>query len=255
MKKNVLGVLCIFLGLFLVAYNLNVVPYKLYQLIISWQSLLVGIGFILLFDKNRGTKEGGAILIIIGLLFLLPKVFFLPNIRTFIWPAIIIGVGMIFLLKSNKKKNNHQQVFNFDKKNEDPDSFRMVEEEPVKSEKSHRDSGFIKREFFFSGTKEKWRYPNLHRIEIEAAFSGVEIDLSQIEFDPNAESIHIKVSSVFSGVTLFIPSDWNLIIQKTGVFGGFTDRRPNYYEQEFAGKPVILELEAVFGGGELKYYE
>jgi predicted membrane protein len=117
---------------------------------------------------------------------------------------------------------------------------------------SDNDAGYIKREYVFTGTKERIN-TEIKRVEIEAVFSGVEVDFSQTELSPEVKNIHIKVSSVFSGVTLYIPEEWEVLIQKTGVFGGFSDKRFVKKRSNSNEKLVILELEAVFGGGEVKY--
>jgi len=115
----------------------------------------------------------------------------------------------------------------------------------------------VKREYVFNGSKEKWTYGKLRNVVIEAVFSGVELDFTQTELaDDIKVAAHIKISSVFSGITLYVPDDWNIMVQKTGVFGGFVDNRPRSAEQNVnKDKLVILELEAVFGGGEIKCYE
>jgi len=96
----------------------------------------------------------------------------------------------------------------------------------------------------------------LKNVEIEAVFSGVEIDFSQAELaDDIKVAALIKIKSVFSGVILYVPDDWNIVVQKTGVFGGFTDNRPNRVLQVSGNKYVVLEVEALFGGGELRCYE
>jgi predicted membrane protein len=116
--------------------------------------------------------------------------------------------------------------------------------------------GFIGRDYVFSGSKEKWTYNNVKKIEISSVFSGVELDLSQIELSREVEKVQIKVSSVFGGVVLYVPDDWNIIMQKTGIFGSFADNRPrNVTQSSTNGRLVFLELEAVFGGGEIKCYE
>jgi predicted membrane protein len=93
-------------------------------------------------------------------------------------------------------------------------------------------------------------------VEIEAIFSSVEIDFTQAELADDVKvAARISVKSVFGSVILYVPEDWNITIQKTGVFGGFTDNRPNRVLQIASDKLVILELEAVFGGGEIRCYE
>lgn len=255
MKKIVTGTLFVLLGVFLIFNNIGWVDSTIYHWVISWQSLLIAIGFIGLFDTKQRSKEFSAVLMVIGLLFLLPRIFDVPSVKAFILPAIIIGIGLLFLFRTGKKNKCRDHIFG-GKENDDRDyhSFVTVEDGDNPTTLNPKD-GYVKREYVFSGSKEKWRYEKIRKIEIEAVFSGVEIDLSQIDFAPDANSIHIKVSAVFGGVTLFIPAEWNVVIQKTGIFGGFQDRRPTNAMPHSNSKTVVLELEAVFGGGEVRYYE
>jgi hypothetical protein len=52
-----------------------------------------------------------------------------------------------------------------------------------------------------------------------------------------------------------VPENWNIILNRSGVFGGFTDNRPKNLKPAPDAKPVYMDLEAVFGGGELRCYE
>jgi hypothetical protein len=49
-KKVVLGIIIMFVGVFLLFHNMGYFPWTIYHIIISWQALLIGIGFVLLFD-------------------------------------------------------------------------------------------------------------------------------------------------------------------------------------------------------------
>jgi len=86
-------------------------------------------------------------------------------------------------------------------------------------------------------------------------FGGAEIDLTQIEFSEDTDKITIDVEAVFGGVVLYVPETWNIILSRDGVFGGISDNRPKNILKASNGKTVYLNIEAVFGGGELRCYE
>jgi predicted membrane protein len=250
MKKVALGIIIMFVGVFLLFHNLGYFPWSVYHIVISWPALLVGIGVVLLFDDKSNNKSAGIILAAIGTLFLLPRIFDV-NVSGFFLPLVIIMIGILFIIRATTKKKfrfkSHVNV-SFENKRED---FTGT---PNSGTNTNYD-GYISREYVFTGSKERWTYNNVKNIEINAVFSGVELDFTQLELSQNADKVHIKVSSVFGGVVLYVPDDWNIIMQKTGVFGSFTDNRPRNVVQSANGKPVYLELEAVFGGGEIKCYE
>jgi len=253
MKKAVFGIIIMFVGIFLLFRNLDFIPWEVYHIVISWPALLVGIGVVLLFDGKSSNKSAGVVLAAVGALFLLPRIFNV-DVSGFFFPLLIIVAGILFIVKSTTKKtyrfnSSGRNTVLFDNKTENLTGIQDPE-------MNVNSDGFIGQDYVFSGSKEKWTYVNVKNIEISSVFSGVELDLTQIELSPDVEKVHIKVSSVFGGVVLYVPDDWNIIIQKTGVFGSFTDNRPrNVVQSSSTGKQVYLELEAVFGGGEIKCYE
>ena len=238
-------------GVFLLFNKMGFFIPMVYSIVISWQSLLIAIGIILLFDGHSDHKTAGLLLIFIGSLFLLSK--FSPiNIGGFIIPVVIIVVGIGFIIKAATRKNENKNYETWC--NEHPNWKNYFKD--FEKNVTTNGGGIIRREYIFAGSKEKWTHGKLKNVKIEAVFSGVELDFTQAELaDDIKVAAHIKVSSVFSGVILYVPEDWNIMIQKTGVFGGFTDSRPNRVLQVSSDKLVILELEAVFGGGEIRCYE
>jgi predicted membrane protein len=247
MKKIVTGVIIIMLGAFLLFNNLGLLDPFVFHIVISWQTLLIAIGSVLFFDnkKDHHHKHAGAILVFIGVLFLLPKIFGV-HLGGIIVPVLIISAGLYFIISSAVKKNrkgffDYKHFNDFDK--------MAFEDTFIDSE------DLIKREYVFTGSKERWTYGVVKNVEIEAVFSGVELDFTQMELSDEVKTVHIKVSAVFSGITLYVPAEWNILFQKTGTFGTFTDKRPRSVIQSAGGKAVLLEVEAVFGGGEIKCYE
>jgi predicted membrane protein len=251
MKKVAFGIIILFVGVFLLFHNLGYFPWSIYHIVISWPALLIGIGAVLLFDDKSKNKSAGIILAAIGTLFLLPRIFNV-DVSGFFLPLVIIVIGILFIVKASTKKPHRFKAFgetiSFENRRGDiigtPDS-----------ETNANYDGYVSREYIFTGSKERWTYNNVKSIEISAVFSGVELDFTQLEFSRSVDKVQMKISSVFGGVILYVPDDWNIIMQKTGVFGSFTDNRPRNVIQSAAGKTVYLELEAVFGGGEIKCYE
>jgi len=251
MKKIVTGILIMGVGVFLLLNKMNFFIPSVYSIVISWQSLLIAIGIILLFDRHSDHKTIGVVLILIGTLLLLSR--FSPiNIGSFIIPIGIIAIGIGFIIKAAFRKNENKEYDTWCGENNGwKKHFKDFQKNITTNE-----GGIVRREYVFTGSKEKWTHGKLKNVAIEAVFSGVELDFTQAELaDDIKVAAHIKVSSVFSGVILYVPEDWNIVVQKTGVFGGFTDNRPNRVLQISSNKLVVLELEAVFGGGEIKCYE
>ena len=249
-KKIAAGIVIMMVGAFLLFNKMGFFIPEVYPLVISWQTLLIAIGIILLFDRHSDHKTAGIVLVLIGTLFLLSKIFPLSG-SGFTIPIIIIAVGIGFILKATQKKaNKDDEIWT----SEHPEWSKYFKD--FGKNITLNDGGIVHKEYTFSVSKERWTQGKLKNVEIEATFSGVELDFTQAELaDDIKVAAYIKVKSVFSGVTLYVPEDWNIMVQKNGSFGGFIDSRPKRVLQISSDKLVILELEATFGGGEIKCYE
>jgi predicted membrane protein len=244
----VFGVIVIMLGTFLLFRNLGYISGDVSRWVFSWQSLLIALGAIFLFDRKTDNKNAGLILVLVGGVFLLSKIMDIDLGRILI-PALLIVVGIILFVRASTKGRSKVSA-------NGSDGWKFYDDKKQPFEKTTLDgAGCVRQEYLFNGFQEKWRYGKLKNVEIDAVFSGVELDFSQAELAEDVKAAaHIKVSSVFSGVNLYVPDDWNIVLQKTGVFGGFTDKRPQNIPVN-KEKTVILELDAVFGGGEIRCYD
>jgi len=248
MKKIVIGFIIMMVGAFLLIDNMGFFIPVVRHLVISWQALLIAIGIVLLVDKPSDHKVAGTVLILVGSLFLLPKIFPV-NVSGVIIPLAIIALGVAVIVKASTRKSGFTTW-----QNGRPEQKRHFTD--FEKNVTTEGGGVVRKEYVFSGSKEKWTQGKLKNVEIEATFSGVELDFTQAELaDDIKVAAYIKVKSVFSGVTLYVPDDWNIMVQKTGVFGDFSDNRPNRVLQATGDKLVVLNVEAVFGGGEIRCYE
>ena len=66
------------------------------NVIFSWPMILIIVGIVLL----AGRRSGGVVLLIIGAIFLLPKLFFLHGITiTLFLPLLLIGIGVAMVAR------------------------------------------------------------------------------------------------------------------------------------------------------------
>jgi hypothetical protein len=64
--------------------------------IFSWQVVLILVGLVLM----AGKRSVGIVLIIVGGIFLLPKIIFFPPLNiTYILPALLIGAGVVIIAR------------------------------------------------------------------------------------------------------------------------------------------------------------
>ena len=88
---------------------------------------------------------------------------------------------------------------------------------------------------------------------ITAVFGGSEIILKGCKLSEGTSSIDIL--AVFGGTTIIVPNDWNVVMNVTSIFGGFSNKSvkdPSMFPDQ--SKTLIIKGLVVFGGGELKTY-
>lgn len=89
----------------------------------------------------------------------------------------------------------------------------------------------------------QWVVPSHYRVK--AVFGGVDLDLREARLESREVTIHSK--AVFGGVHIVVPPDVIVIMEGTGIFGGFGGNAEDV--QPPAGAPVVrVTGKAVFGG-------
>lgn len=198
--------------------------------LLSWEMILIAIGSVMLV-KHNFKKPGAYIMIAIGSVFLLHD--FMPNViePKFIWPILIIALGISMILKPFTKK---KAIVN-------DQSFSDIPKED-----------YVNSAAFFGGITKRVVTKNFQGATISSVFGGNEINLSQADF---SNEVVIDVTCVFGGVNLIVPSHWKIKSDLTTVFGGIDDQRPASSdagsEEE---KTLILKGKCVFGGIEIHSY-
>ena len=77
-------------------YPMRQIFYRVAHFIFSWPMILIIIGGVLL----AGKRSIGLVFIIVGGIFILPKLFFLPGITiSLILPVLLIGIGVAMVVR------------------------------------------------------------------------------------------------------------------------------------------------------------
>jgi predicted membrane protein len=231
MKKYLLGVIIIVAGFLLLLSNIGILPYELKHIIFSWQMLLIGIGVVSLFSSESRTP--GTILILIGGIFILPRIFdFSFNVWHMFWPMILIGVGVMILTKRFPRRGwaNPRRFIN----------------------NPNLEEGYIHEENIFSGGKQRVMHQVFKGGHINCIFGGSEVDLTQATLADGVNEL--EVNTIFGGVTLIVPSDWRVQLKMTSIMGGFSDKRAYVKENPDTSRILIIKGSTIFGGGEIKSY-
>lgn len=226
--KIATGVVLVCVGFILVLRNTNILPNYYEDIIFSWQMLLIAIGFIV--TLGSGNRGPGLVIMAVGGFFLLPEILDVSwRLRGMFWPAVFIIAGFIVL------SNNRF----------------FAKEKWHKSDSSASDQ--IDMVNIFAGGERIISSSSFSGGRISSVFGGAEIDLTRSSLAPGDQILDI--SCIFGGVSLVVPSDWNVVIDVTPILGGFSDSR-----KVLPGRPVdatstlVIRGTVVFGGGEIKSY-
>jgi len=220
-KPNVIvGIFIIFIGALFLLENFQIFPPQFLWEILSWQTILILIGTVFYFNSN---KSVGVTLIVVGALCWIPD----------IWPVLIILLGLYIVVKNKT---------NF---------FNKSETDSISAE--YNPNQVICDTSLFGGSKKSFQIDNFKGGNVTSIFGGSEIDLMDCTLANGTN--RLELFFLFGGSSLKIPSNWNVLIQLTPIFGGFSDKRAIPQSQVFDNsKTLIISGIVVFGGGELTNY-
>ncbi len=218
LKGMVLGILLIIVGVLFGLNALNLTDINFF--FDGWWTLLIIVPcFIDLFkDKD---KTGNIIGILVGVILLLgcQEIISFDLIWKLAFPIIlvIIGISMVF-----------KNVFKHDKK--------LTQ----KSEKEYWAT--------FSGQNLEFNGEKFDGCELNAVFGGIKCDLRGADIK---EDVTIKASSIFGGITIFVPKDMKVKVSSSSLFGGVSNYSSKKANKENV-KTLYVNAECVFGGVEIK---
>jgi len=246
MSSIIFGLLFLAAGALLFAFNSGILLPEYKSIFFSWQMAVIALGFAFLFSRDKWVA--GIILMLVGGFFIMPKLepvglVFLSNNY---WAIGLVIVGIVILCSAvwgRSFRQHNPKIFYTDTRRE-----RRHHSHDWNC--NHDEAGFIDRNNVFGGSKEKIDFTSFKGGEINTVFGGIELDLSDSKL---AEGVHrLELNSVFGGMVLFVPADWNIEMRTTHVFGDFVDNRPKPAFEVDEKRTLIIEANAVFGGGEIR---
>lgn len=220
-----LGIILVLLGVAVMAEIFDAVPWRMRDLIFSWQMILIVLGVV--FISKSDNKSTGYILLGIGAFFILPRFFDVPHYwRSLFWPSLLILGGLLILFGKGRRT-------------------------PIAREKSEGDD-LLDDVDIFGGSEKVLHSQNFKGGKISNIFGGSKYDMRQAKL---AEGTNIlEVSMIFGGSKFIVPEDWDVKMEVTTIFGGFSDKRHRSIVVKDANRKLIIRGEAIFGGGELTYF-
>jgi predicted membrane protein len=251
-SRALLGTIIIFIGALYLLKTLDLINLDISHIIFSFPFILFFIGIVILI--NSGSKVFGLMLTFIGAVFLIPKLF--PNIELnsdIIIPVLIIAFGIQILFKRRGYRHDidpAQWEDVVDKKLSH--AFRHAHYGSYKRWKTG-DNNYIDDISIFGGGHKTIISDNFKGGNITCIFGGSEIDLTQCKLAEG--DVIIDAIMIFGGTTITVPKEWNVRVNVTPIFGGFSNK-----VFRIPGTPIdttrtlVIRGAAILGGGEIKYY-
>jgi predicted membrane protein len=225
-----LGIVLMFLGLFLIADLADIVPWRMRDFLFTWQALLIFLGLIFLSNKeNKGT---GVVLIVVGSFFLLPRVIDVPDYwRGLFWPAMLIVMGLVVIFGS--RRHGSSSYFGGHKQKATGENW--LDDVTV-----------------FGGGDRIISSQQFEGGKITHIFGGSKIDFSRAKLAPGRH--YLELTLIFGGTKLIIPEAWDVKVEVTSVFGGFSDKRVRSIVVADTDRSLVITGSSIFGGGEIVNY-
>lgn len=217
-----LGIVLVLIGIAVIAEIVDAVPWRLRDIIFSWQMILILIG--LFFIAGKESKSTGYILLGIGGFFLLPRLVDVPHFwHNLFWPALLIILGIVIIFGRGRHVRGPRQY---------------------SSEDDLLDDVAI-----FGGSDKIVHSQNFKGGRMTNIFGGGKYDMRKAVLAEGKN--YLEVTMVFGGSKFIIPEDWDVKVEVTSIFGGFSDKRQRSIVVPDGSKQLIFTGIALFGGGEL----
>ena len=225
-----LGIVLMFLGLFLISDLADIVPWRMRDFLFTWQALLIFLGLIFLSNKeNKGT---GVVLIVVGSFFLLPRVIDVPQYwRSLFWPSMLIIGGLVVIFGNRK----HGSASYFGGHKQKASGENWLDDVTV-----------------FGGGDRIVSSQQFEGGKITHIFGGSKIDFTRAKLAPGKH--YLELTLIFGGTKLIIPEAWDVKVEVTSVFGGFSDKRVRSIVVPDTDRSLVITGSSIFGGGEIVNY-
>lgn len=237
--KYLITILFIASGVLMFARNMGYISSELFDIIVSWPSLLTIGGLYIIYNRNYFT---GCIITLWGAYLILQKI---PNVpveaQQMIWPAILILCGIFFFLHSRKSHFHSSHMHHFHKHGSKALHF------DEKIENSESTDGFLKSDNNFGAIKHVMLDEVFKGGLIKVNFGGTTIDLRHTKLQEGTS--YIDVDCNWGGIELYLPYDWKVVNRCNVFVGGCDDKRNSIPDNN---KVLVIRGNISFGGLEIK---
>lgn len=219
------GILIIFIGVVALVNEMNL-GFQI-ESALFWPAILIIFAAYMMF-KNKKFSFWYSVLAFIGVWYTLYYFDIVTaNLENYFWPVILIFLGLGII--SNKLSWNNK-----------------IRTESTTCATKGKD-GRLNFNGIFGGVKEIVKNNDFKGCIINAIFGGVELDLREIKVKDN---VVIDANSIFGGVDLIMPEDYNVVVNSFAVFGGNDNKIRRQFDDN--KKTIYVNCVSIFGGADIK---
>jgi predicted membrane protein len=202
----------------------------------SWQTFLIALGFYF-GVKHHFRGPLWLVLIVIGGISLQDELFPFANLREFTWPAVLVIIGLFFILRPKRRVWADDTVV--------AEPFSNFDTAPAQT--INGDS--IDIVSIFGSVKKVVVSKNFRGGETVSFLGGSEINLSQADIQGK---VKLEATNVFGGTKLIVPSNWDVQSEMVAIFGGVEDKRDLKGGIADPNKVLVIDGTSIFGGLEIR---
>lgn len=246
--KTLIASLFIISGVLLLARNVGWITYEVFDIVVSWHSLLIILG---IYSMARRRFITGAILALIGAYFLIGGLSWLPeNSQAIVWPIALIAVGVAFFVKARRRErwmhnNMHRPYRNWAKGR----GGHIHEGMNATEQQCNSEDGYLRSDNRFGSVRHVVLDEVFRGASLRTSFGGTSIDLRHTHL-PQGET-YIDIDCNWGGIELFVPADWMVVSKCNAFFGGCEDKRLQGANVD-KESTLIIRGNVCFGGLEIK---
>ena len=189
-----------------------------------WPLIIIFIGIWHLIGHEFRSAGFGAILILIGGFFMLVNLDIIRGrVWLYFWPLLIIAAGLWIIFKPR---------------------FRLFKEKAPEIKEKDLDAFII-----FSGIKRRFNTPEFRGGKATALFGGIDLDFAEASLADNKATI--ELTAIFGGIEVFVPRDWEVVVDSSSIFGAVEDKHKSAPPAETKAT-LFIRATVMFGGIEIK---
>jgi hypothetical protein len=204
--------------------------------VFTWEAGLILMG-IYIGARHTFRHPGWLIPVAIGSIFLVDDIMPGTELMPYIWPILIISIGLAMILSPRKRHKNPWEKMG--------EKFAKMKTPPTSQD-------YMETVCVFGSVKKNIISKNFRGGEIVTCFGGSELNLSQADINGK---VVLDMSQIFGGTKLVIPPHWEVHSEIVNVFGGLDDKRS--LQNDFRTDPnkiLVLKGSSIFGGIDIESF-